>query len=118
VSIGISHNILLARLATKRAKPAGSYHILPKEVSSILAPLDIEDIRGFGCSIRSKVAAKFGVTTLGKLEKQPKGALMNALGNKIGEILWKAIRGIDDTKIESNRVRKSVSCEINVSRPC
>ncbi|KAF8528237.1 hypothetical protein BU17DRAFT_38905 [Hysterangium stoloniferum] len=113
VSIGISHNILLARLATRRAKPAGSYHILPEGVSDILAPLDIEDIRGFGWSIRSKVAAKFGVTTLGELGKRPKAVLMNALGNKTGETLWKAIRGIDDTKIESNRIRKSVSCEIN-----
>jgi DNA repair protein REV1 len=84
-------------------------------VSEILAPLDIEDLRGFGWSTRSKVEAKFGVTTLGELAKRPKGALCDALGKKTGETLWKAIRGIDDTKIESDRVRKSVSCEINVS---
>lgn len=114
VSIGISHNILLARVATRRAKPAGSYHIQPDEVSNILAPLDIEDLRGFGWSTRSKVKAKFGVTTLGELAKRPKGSLCDALGKKTGETLWKAVRGIDDTKIESDRVRKSVSCEINV----
>lgn len=114
MSIGISHNILLARIATRRAKPAGSYHIQPDQVSEILAPLDIEDLRGFGWSTRSKVEAKFGVTTLGELAKRPKGALCDALGKKTGETLWKAVRGIDETKIESDRVRKSVSCEINV----
>ncbi|KAF8579478.1 DNA repair protein [Ramaria rubella] len=113
VSIGISHNILLARVATRRAKPAGSYHILPENVFEILAPLDIEDLRGFGWSTKSKLEAKFGVTTLGELVKRPKGALCDALGKKTGETLWKAVRGIDDTKIESDRVRKSVSCEIN-----
>ena len=114
MSIGISHNILLARVATRRAKPAGSYHIQPDDVSDILAPLDIEDLRGFGWSTRGKVKAKFGVTTLGELAKRSKGALCDALGKKTGETLWKAVRGIDETKIESDRVRKSVSCEINV----
>lgn len=115
VSIGISHNILLARVATRRAKPAGSHHILPEDVPNILTHLDIKDLRGFGRSTRNKVEAKFGVTTLGELTKRTKGALCEALGKKTGETLWNAIRGIDDTKIISDHVRKSVSCEINVS---
>jgi len=114
VSIGISHNILLARVATRRAKPAGSFHLFLEEAQYILAPLDIKDIRGFGWSTRKRVAENFGVTTLGELSKRSKGELCDLLGKKTGETLWKAIRGIDDTKIESDRVRKSVSCEINV----
>ncbi|GJJ11932.1 hypothetical protein Clacol_006170 [Clathrus columnatus] len=113
ISIGIAHNILLARVATRLAKPAGSHHILPENGPQTLAPLDVEDIRGFGWSARSKLQAKFGPTTLGELGKQSKAALCSVLGKKNGEKLWNAIRGIDDTKLESDRVRKSVSCEIN-----
>jgi len=40
---------------------------------------------------------------------------MDALGKGTGEILYKAIRGIDEKKLESDKPRKSVSCEINVS---
>ena len=117
VSIGIAHNILLARLATRRAKPAGSYHLLPSEVPDFLAPLTISDLHGFGWSTKQKAQEKLGVVTLGELAKKSKGVLMDALGRSTGETLYNAIRGIDDKKLESDKPRKSVSCEINVSFP-
>lgn len=116
VSIGISHNILLARLATRRAKPAGSYHLVPSEVSEFLAPLDIADLHGFGSSTKHKALEKLGVTTLGELMEKSKGVLSDALGKSTGDTLYNALRGIDDRKLESDKPRKSVSCEINVSR--
>ena len=114
VSIGISHNILLARLATRRAKPAGSYHLVPAEIPEYLAPLDIADLHGFGWSSKQKTKEKLGVTSLGELAKKSKGILVGALGKSMGETLYNAIRGIDDKKLESDKPRKSVSCEINV----
>ncbi|TFK61442.1 DNA repair protein [Pluteus cervinus] len=113
VSIGISHNILLARLATRKAKPAQSYHLLPAEVSSILAPLSISDLHGFGHSIKQKAQEKLGATTLGELAKNSKAVLCDALGPGNGEKLYNAIRGVDDKQLESDKPRKSVSCEIN-----
>jgi len=115
VSIGISHNILLARLATRRAKPASSYHLVPADVPEFLAPLDIANLHGFGHSTKQKAQDKLGVTTLGELAKMSKGSLCDALGKTTGETLYKAIRGIDDKKLESDKPRKSVSCEINAS---
>lgn len=116
VSIGISHNILLARLATRRAKPAGSYHLVPSGVPEFLAPLDIADLHGFGCSSKQKALEKLGVTQLGELMEKSKGSLSDALGRSTGETLYNTLRGIDDRKLESDKPRKSVSCEINVSR--
>ncbi|KAF9464572.1 hypothetical protein BDZ94DRAFT_1161833 [Collybia nuda] len=113
VSIGISHNILLARLATRRAKPAGSYHLIPSEVTEFLAPLDIADLHGFGSSTKHKALDKLGATALGNLMEKSKGALSDALGKSTGETLYNALRGIDDRKLESDKPRKSVSCEIN-----
>ncbi|PPQ70407.1 hypothetical protein CVT26_013824 [Gymnopilus dilepis] len=113
ISIGIAHNILLARLATRRAKPAGSYHLLPSEVPDFLAPLTISDLHGFGWSTKQKAQEKLGVVSLGELAKKSKGVLMDALGRSTGETLYNAIRGIDDKKLESDKPRKSVSCEIN-----
>ena len=114
VSIGISHNILLARLATRHAKPAGSYHLVPAEIPEFLAPLDIADLHGFGWSSKQKTIAKLGVSTLGELAKKSKGTLISVLGKSTGETLYNAVRGIDDKKLESDKPRKSVSCEINV----
>ena len=115
MSIGISHNILLARLATKRAKPAGSYHLLPKDIEAVLHPLDISDLHGFGHSAKQKALDKFGVSKLGELALKSKHVLCDALGKATGETLYNAIRGIDEKRLESDKTRKSVSCDINVS---
>jgi DNA repair protein REV1 len=115
VSIGVSHNILLARLATRRAKPGGSYYLTSDEISEFLAPLDIRDLHGFGWSTKQKAQEKLGVTILGELVKKSKGQLIDALGKATGETLYNAVRGIDDKQLESDKPRKSVSCEINVN---
>ena len=67
VSIGIASNIMLARLASRRAKPAGSFHLHAEDVAEFLAPLDIDDLHGFGHSARQKAADKLGATNLGEL---------------------------------------------------
>ncbi|KAF8061713.1 hypothetical protein FPV67DRAFT_1783584 [Lyophyllum atratum] len=113
VSIGVSHNTLLARLATRHAKPAGSYHLVPDDVQAFLAPLSISDLHGFGSSTKQKVQEKFGVTTLGELMDKSKSVLCDLLGKLTGEKLYNALRGIDGKKLESDKPRKSVSCEIN-----
>ncbi|TCD63972.1 deoxycytidyl transferase [Steccherinum ochraceum] len=113
VSIGIAHNIMLARVASRRAKPAGSYHIFAADAPALLAPLDIDDLHGFGYAARQKALEKLGATNLGELAKKSKAILCDALGKGTGETLFKAIRGIDDRKLESDKPRKSVSCDIN-----
>lgn len=117
VSIGISRNILLARLATRRAKPADSYHLLPEDVPAFIAPLTITDLHGFGSSIKQKAQEKLGSTILETLANKSKAVLCEALGKASGEVLYNAIRGIDEKKLESDKPRKSVSCEITVSCP-
>ncbi|OCH85466.1 DNA repair protein [Obba rivulosa] len=113
VSIGIAHNILLARLASRKAKPAGSFHIFPADVPEFLAPLDIDNLHGFGYSAHQKAQEKLGATNLGELAKKSKAQLCDALGKGTGETLYKAIRGIDERKLESDKPRKSVSCDVN-----
>ncbi|KAJ6531915.1 hypothetical protein B0H19DRAFT_1273095 [Mycena capillaripes] len=113
ISIGVAHNILLARLATRRAKPAGALHVLPADVPALMATLQITDLWGFASSSREKALEKLGSTALSDLAKKSRGALSEALGKKTGEKLYDAIRGIDDTQLSSDKPRKSVSAEIN-----
>ncbi|KAJ3517687.1 hypothetical protein NMY22_g13908 [Coprinellus aureogranulatus] len=113
VSIGIAHNILLARLATRKAKPGGSYHLLPEDVPEYLAPLELSDLHGFGRQTKTKAIDKFGTAKLGELAKKSRSQLIDAFGKATGEKLYNGLRGIDDQKLESDKPRKSVSCEIN-----
>jgi len=107
---------MLARLATRRAKPAGSFHLLLAAFRDLLPDLDIRDLHGFGRAACVKATEKLGSTNLGELSGRSKAALCDALGNAMGETLYNSIRGIDDHKLESDKPRKSVSCDINVSR--
>ncbi|ORY33993.1 hypothetical protein BCR39DRAFT_518059 [Naematelia encephala] len=113
VSIGISHNILLAKLATRQAKPAGVYHLVEEAVPSFLAPLDVEDFPSVGWSLKSKIQDKLGTTNCGELLEQPKASLQRICGPKNGEMIWGYLRGLDDRKLEPHKERKSVSAEMN-----
>ncbi|KAJ3535837.1 hypothetical protein NMY22_g6307 [Coprinellus aureogranulatus] len=94
VSIGIAHNILLARLATRKAKPGGSYHLLPEDVPEYLAPLELSDLHGFGRQTKAKAIDKFGTAKLGELAKKSKSQLIDAFGKATGEKLYNGLRGI------------------------
>ena len=114
VSIGISYNLLMSRLATRRAKPAGSYHLNPDGVQSFLTNVEVDQLHGFGHSIRQKAEAAYGTTNLVELGRVKKDLLVRTFGRKTGETIWNAARGIDNTELQSDKPRKSVSCDINV----
>ena len=105
---------MMARLATRKAKPAGSFHLTEDLIPAHIATLDIKDLHGFGTAACDKARERLGTTNLGDLAKRSRNVLCNALGKGTGDTLWKAIRGIDERKLESDKPRKSVSCEINV----
>lgn len=109
---------MLARLASRRAKPAGSYHLQMHNFAEFIENLEINDLHGFGHSARDKAEEKLGTTSLAQLAKMSKSVLCDALGKGTGELLYNALRGIDNRRLESDKPRKSVSCDINVRAPC
>ena len=116
MSIGISWNVILSRIASRKAKPANSFLLVPEDLRSILDSLDIKDIHGFGNSTKQKAVEKLGTSSLGELMKKPKRVLCETLGKGTGEMLYNALRGVDERKLASDKPRKSVSCDINVRR--
>lgn len=111
---------MLARLATRRAKPGGSFHLVASSVHSFLAPLHITDLPGFGWSASQKIMEKMGTTNLGELLEKSKGQLSEVLGKVTGAKLYDYIRGVDTCVLkgeDGDEGRKSVGCEINVRSP-
>ncbi|WOO83021.1 DNA repair protein rev1 [Vanrija pseudolonga] len=113
VSIGISHNILLARMATKKAKPAGVFHLKAEDARAFLAELDVDQLPQVGWSTRAKIQDVFGSTLCGALLPQSRDALRRALGPKTGETIYGFLRGQDTRQLTPDKERKSVSAEIN-----
>ncbi|XP_007436144.2 DNA repair protein REV1 [Python bivittatus] len=111
-SIGIGSNILLARLATRRAKPDGQYHLKPEEVDDFIRSQLIIHLPGVGRTMESKLSS-MGIKTCGDLQCVTMSKLQKEFGPKTGQMLYRFCRGLDDRPVQREKTRKSVSAEIN-----
>jgi DNA repair protein REV1 len=112
VSVGIGNNILLAKVALRKAKPAGQHLIKPEEVLEFLGNLQVTDLPGVAWSIGNKLE-EIGVKFVKDIRALNKERLVSTLGPKTGEKLWDYSRGIDRQEVGEQVIRKSVSAEIN-----
>ncbi|KAL9103973.1 MAG: hypothetical protein Q9163_001035 [Psora crenata] len=112
VSVGIGGNILLAKVALRKAKPAGQYHIKPDEALQILGELTMQDLPGIAYSIGGKLE-DIGVKNVKDVRQLSKERLISALGPKTGMKVWDYSRGIDGAEVGEQVIRKSVSAEVN-----
>ncbi|KAI1341531.1 impB/mucB/samB family protein [Xylariaceae sp. FL0016] len=112
VSVGIGGNILLAKVALRKAKPAGQYQIKPEEVQDFLGCLKVDDLPGVAYSIAGKLE-EIGIKYVNDIRQTSKERLINTLGPKTGDKIWEYARGIDRTEIGGQPIRKSVSAEVN-----
>ncbi|MCJ1486595.1 deoxycytidyl transferase [Schaereria dolodes] len=112
VSIGIGGNILLAKVALRKAKPAGQYQIKPEEVLEFVGNLTVQDLPGVAHSIGGKLE-EIGIKFVKDVRELSKERLISSLGPKTGEKIWDYSRGIDRTEVGELVVRKSVSAEVN-----
>jgi DNA repair protein REV1 len=114
-SVGISYNILLAKLATREAKPNGLFQIAnPEQAEPFLQALQISDLPGVGHRMTAKMD-ELGLDEVQQLRSLSKAELVQRLGKATGETLFNYARGIDHRplSVESNMMRKSVSAVVN-----
>jgi DNA repair protein REV1 len=112
VSVGIGGNILLAKLALRKAKPAGQYQIVPEEILDFIGHLEIQDLPGVAYNIGAKLES-LGIKLIKDVREVSKEKLINSLGPKTGEKIWEYARGIDHKGVGDVEVRKSVSAEVS-----
>ncbi|XP_058790711.1 DNA repair protein REV1 [Phymastichus coffea] len=112
VSTGFGHNKLQSRLATKKAKPDGQYFLTDDTVMSFIRTLSVKDLPGVGWSTSSKLA-EMNIEICADLEALPLYDLQKEFGKKNGQQLYDMCRGIDNTKLSLEHIRKSVSAEVN-----
>ncbi|KAG7262879.1 hypothetical protein CRUP_021075, partial [Coryphaenoides rupestris] len=111
-SVGMGSNILLARLATRKAKPDGQYMLRSEEVDDFIRELLVTSLPGVGPVMGRKLAA-MGVKTCGDLQHVTQSQLQKAFGPRTGQTLFRFCRGLDDRPVRYQKARKSVSAEMN-----
>jgi DNA repair protein REV1 len=112
VSVGIGGNILLAKVALRKAKPAGQYHLKPEDVLDFMGQLEVQSLPGIAWSIGGKLE-EIGIKLVKDIRECSRERLINTLGPKTGEKVWDYARGIDKVEVGEGVVRKSVSAEVN-----
>ncbi|KAG4094995.1 DNA/RNA polymerase, partial [Neocallimastix lanati (nom. inval.)] len=118
-SIGISTNMLLARLATKKAKPNGEFYISSKNSIEYVQQFSVTDLPGVGWSIENNILTIIltlllkNINTCKDLQRLSLSTLQKDFGKKNGEKLYNLCRGVDNRNLNSeNNERKSISAEI------
>jgi len=110
-SVGVGSNRLMARLATKRAKPSNIFWLKEQEAASFLASLPIRELPGVG-HVTAERLASLGMVTCSDLKLE---VLVSELGPTRGPQLMDHARGIDHRSLndEAKKTRRSVGCDIN-----
>ncbi|KAM6934021.1 DNA repair protein REV1 [Xenentodon cancila] len=111
-SVGMGSNILLARLATHKAKPNGQYYLKSEEVDDFIRDLPVTRLPGVG-HVMSKKLADMGVKSCGDLQQVSLSQLQKKFGSRTGQTLFRFCRGLDDRPVRYEKERKSVSAEMN-----
>ncbi|EPS37546.1 hypothetical protein H072_8779 [Dactylellina haptotyla CBS 200.50] len=113
VSVGGGANVLQARLALRKAKPGGQYHLKTEEFADFVSALKVRDLPGVGWNLAQKIHAELEIETVGELRELPKDKLKRVMGPKTGEKLFEYSRGIDKQEVGDVSVRKSVTVDVN-----
>lgn len=109
VSIGISYNKFLAKLASDWNKPKGLKEISREDVPTILLDFDVKKVHGLGKHGVKKLK-DIGVYTIADLLRLDEEFLIDLFG-KQGSYIYGVIRGEDNREINPSRVRKSLGRE-------
>lgn len=108
-SAGVSYNKFLAKIASDMEKPHGLTLILPEEAVGLLASLPIEKFHGVGKKTVKRLH-DMGVYTGQDLLDVPEMVLIDTFG-RFGFDLYRKARGISNSPVKVDRVRKSIGKE-------
>ena len=109
VSIGLSANKFLAKIASDMDKPRGFAVLGKDEAVAFLATRPVGFIWGVG-KVSAARLQRDGYNTIADLQRADETDLMRRYGVE-GRRLWRLARGIDDRSVNPERDAKSVSAE-------
>jgi len=114
VSIGLSCNKFLAKIASDLDKPRGFAVLGGTEAAAFLAPKSVALIFGVGKMAQQRLA-RDGLRSIGDLQRAGESELRRRYGIE-GARLARLARGLDDRPVRAEREAKSISAETTFDR--
>src|ERR1700759_3275693 len=109
VSVGLSSNKFLAKIASDLDKPRGFAALDQDEARTLLADKPVGFIFGVGPATQERLANR-GFRIIADLQRADEIDLMKQFPTE-GRRLWRLARGIDDRRVEADRGAKTISAE-------
>ncbi|MEI7537872.1 MAG: DNA polymerase IV [Comamonadaceae bacterium] len=114
-SVGVAPNKLLAKMASEFNKPKGIAVIYAEDLQSRIWPLQCRKINGIGPKADEKLRG-LGVQTIGDLARQELDWLIDHFGQKTGDWMFNAARGLDERPVVLTSEPVSISRETTFER--
>ena len=108
-SAGISINKFVAKVASDYNKPNGQKTVNPEDVIDFLEQLDIRKFYGVG-KVTAEKMYQLGIFTGNDLKQKSIDYLDTHFG-KSGTYYYYVVRGIHNSEVKPNRIRKSLAAE-------
>jgi len=109
ISVGLSVNKTVSKIATGEAKPNGELQVLQPDVQPFLGPLSVSKIPMIG-EKTYRLLRSMGIVTISTLSMVPPEMMERVMG-KNGTVIWQKANGIDNTPVQPYSEAKSVSTE-------
>jgi DNA polymerase IV len=109
VSVGLSCNKFLAKIASDMDKPRGFAALDQTEARTMLAEKPVGFIFGVGPATQEKLLQR-GFRIIADLQRADETEMMKQFSNE-GRRLWRLARGIDDRLVVADRGAKTISNE-------
>lgn len=116
VSAGVGRTKLMAKLASRRAKPDGLVVIPPEAEASVRAGLSLEEIWGVGPRTRARLE-RAGLTSLPAIAAVEPAELQGLLGVAMGRAVHAIAHGTESAQVRPPSPPRSVSRSRTVSPP-
>lgn len=108
-SLGVATSKLVSKIACSQGKPQGLVVVPLGQEAAFMAPLPVEMLWGVGDAAGRRLRA-IGIDTIGQLAQRPESELVRLLG-EAGRHLRRAASGVDDSPVDTERDRRSISQE-------
>ncbi len=108
-SAGISINKFIAKVASDINKPNGQKTVNPEEVEAFLEQLQIRKFYGVG-KVTAEKMYQLGIFKGIQLKEKSEEFLTENFG-KSGKYYYNVVRGIHNSEVKSDRIRKSLGAE-------
>jgi DNA polymerase-4 len=110
VTIGVARTKVLAKMASRAAKPDGLLVVEPDREREFLRPLPVEALWGVGAVTAEKLNSR-GIHTIEQLGRVDEGELARFLGRHAGRHLHAIAHNRDPRRVRSGRRRRSIGTQ-------